>query len=99
MNLCLTQAAQALKPEMLAVIEQEATMTMVSAAKAGKEIDTLLYQVQQGREVVIIGAGGAAFKLIALPRMPQPVFGSAQGQVEIGANFDAPIPGFEEYSP
>jgi antitoxin (DNA-binding transcriptional repressor) of toxin-antitoxin stability system len=48
-------------------------MTMVSAAQAGKEIDTLLYQVQQGREVVIIGVGGAAFKLIALPRTPRPI--------------------------
>ncbi|MBP6440587.1 MAG: hypothetical protein KA259_03195 [Caldilineaceae bacterium] len=45
-------------------------MTMISAAQAGKEIDTLLYQVQQGREVVIIGVGGAAFKLSALTRAP-----------------------------
>lgn len=74
-------------------------MTTVSAAQAGKEIDTLLYQVQQGREVVIIGANGAAFKLIALPRTPQPIFGSAQGQVHIGAEFDAPVAGFEEYMP
>lgn len=74
-------------------------MTMVSAAQAGKEIDTLLYQVQQGREVVIIGVGGAAFKLIALPRTPRPIFGSAKGQVQIGADFDAPIPDFEEYMP
>jgi len=84
---------------MLTMLEQEADMTVVSAAQAGKEIDTLLYQVQQGREVVIVGVGGAAFKLIALPRTPQPIFGSAQGQVQIGADFDAPIPGFEEYVP
>ena len=99
MNLCLAQAAHTLAPEMLAVIEQEATMTMISAAQAGKEIDTLLYQVQQGREVVIIGVGGAAFKLSALTRAPQPIFGSARGQVHIGADFDAPVAGFEEYMP
>ena len=74
-------------------------MTRISAAQAVKEIDNLLNQVQQGRDVVIIGASGAAFKLIALPRAPQPHFGSAQGQVRIGADFDAPIEGFEEYMP
>ena len=67
---CLSHAVRSLAPEMLAVIEQEATMPMISAAQAGKEIDTLLYQVQQGREVVIIGVGGAAFKLSALTRAP-----------------------------
>ena len=72
-------------------------MTRVSAAQAVKDIDNLLNQVQQGRDVVIIGASGAAFKLIALPRAPQPRFGSAQGQVRIGTDFDAPIEGFEEY--
>ena len=74
-------------------------MTRVSAAEAVKEIDNLLNQVQQGRDVVIIGASGAAFKLIPLPRAPQPRFGSAQGQVRIGADFDAPIEDFEEYMP
>lgn len=74
-------------------------MTRVSPAQVGKEIDSLLNQVQQGRDVVIIGASGAAFKLIALPRAPQPRFGSAQGQVRIGADFDVPIEGFEEYIP
>ena len=74
-------------------------MTMVSAAQAVKEMDHLLDQAQQGRDIVIIGAGGAAFKLIALPRAPQPIFGSARGQVHIGADFDEPIDGFEEYIP
>lgn len=74
-------------------------MTRVSAAQAVKEIDSLFNQVQQGRDVVIIAASGAAFKLIALPRAPQPHFGSARGQVRIGADFDTPIEGFEEYMP
>ena len=74
-------------------------MTVVSTAQAVKEIDDLLNQVQLGREVVIIGAGGAAFKLVALPRPPQPIFGSARGQVYIGPDFDVPIDGFEEYAP
>lgn len=74
-------------------------MTMVSTAQAVKEMDNLLDQVQLGREVVIISAGGAAFKLIALPRAPQPLFGSARGQVHIKVDFDKPIDGFEEYMP
>lgn len=74
-------------------------MTRVSAAEAVKEIDNLLNEAQQGRDVVIIAASGAAFKLVALPRAPQPRFGSAQGQVRIGADFDAPIEGFKEYMP
>ncbi len=74
-------------------------MTRVSAAQAVKEIDNLLNQVQQGRDVVIFSASGAAFKLVALSRAPQPRFGSAQGQVRIGMDFDAPIEGFEEYMP
>jgi antitoxin (DNA-binding transcriptional repressor) of toxin-antitoxin stability system len=74
-------------------------MTTISAAQASKEMDELLYQVQQGRDVVIIGAGGTAFKLIALPRTPQPLFGSAKGQVHLKPDFDAPITGFEDYMP
>jgi antitoxin (DNA-binding transcriptional repressor) of toxin-antitoxin stability system len=74
-------------------------MTMISVAQAVKEMDTILDQVQQGREIVIMGANGATFKLIALSRAPQPIFGSARGQVRIKADFDAPIDGFEEYIP
>jgi hypothetical protein len=50
-------------------------------------------------EELMESAGGAASKLIALPRAPQPIFGSAQGQVHIGADFDEPIDGFEDYMP
>jgi antitoxin (DNA-binding transcriptional repressor) of toxin-antitoxin stability system len=71
----------------------------IPAAQAVTEMDKLLGEVAQGREVVIIGADGSAFKLVALPRTPKPVFGSAWGLVHIGPDFDEPIEGFEDYMP
>ena len=66
-------------------------MTQITAAQAVTELDKLLGRVAQGQEIVIIGSDGAAFKLVALPRMPKPVFGSARGLVHIGPDFDEPI--------
>lgn len=74
-------------------------MTQVSVAEAVKEMEALLDQAKQGQDVVIIGKGGEAFKLVALPRTPSPRFGSAKGQVRIGDDFDSPVEGFEEYMP
>jgi len=48
---------------------------------------------------VIIGSNGSAFKLLTLPQVPQPLFGSARGLVGIGPDFDEPIEGFEDYAP
>ena len=36
---------------------------------------------------------------VALPRNPQPIFGSAQGLVAIGDDFDDPIEGFGNKRP
>lgn len=74
-------------------------MIQVPAKQAVTELDKLLDQAAQGQEVVIISSDGAAFKLTALPRTPQPVFGSARGLVTIGPDFDEPIEGFEEHMP
>ena len=59
----------------------------------------LLQEVAKGEEVIIISADGSVIQLVALPRTPQPVFGSAKGQVVIEEGFDDPIEGFEEYMP
>lgn len=74
-------------------------MIQVLTAQASHELDDLLHKVAYGQEVVIISSDGSAFKLLPLPRKPQPVFGSAQGMVHIGTDFDEPIEGFEEYMP
>jgi antitoxin (DNA-binding transcriptional repressor) of toxin-antitoxin stability system len=74
-------------------------MIQVLVKEASGELDDLLDKAAHGQEIVIIGSDGSAFKLIALPRKPQPLFGSARGMVRIGPNFDEPIEGFEEYMP
>lgn len=74
-------------------------MIQIPVQQASDELDQLLNKVAHGQELVIIGSDGSAFKLLALPRAPQPIFGSAQGLVSIGPDFDEPIEGFEEYQP
>jgi antitoxin (DNA-binding transcriptional repressor) of toxin-antitoxin stability system len=74
-------------------------MTQIPVAQAVTKLDKLLREVAQGQEVVIIGADGSAFKVVALPRRPKPIYGSAQGLVHIGPDFDEPIEGFEDYMP
>lgn len=72
-------------------------MIQVPSAQAVNELEKLLGEVSQGQDVIIIANDGTAFQLVALPRIPKPMFGSARGQVEIGPDFDDPIQGFEEY--
>ncbi len=74
-------------------------MIQIPVKQAGTQLDKLLSKVARGQEVVIIGSDGSAFKLMALPRPPRPVFGSARGLVQIGPEFDEPIEGLEEYMP
>lgn len=74
-------------------------MLQIPVKQAINELDKLLNKVAHGQELVIIGSDGSAFKVMALPRIPQPIFGSARGLVYIGPNFDEPIKGFEEYLP
>lgn len=65
-------------------------MIQIPAEQAVTELDKLLDKVAQGQEIVLIGSDGSAFKLLALPRTPRPVFGSARGLVYIGPDFDEP---------
>ena len=74
-------------------------MIQISATQAVTELENLLSAVAQGEKVVIIGADGAAFQLLALPRRPKPIFGSARGLVHMDPEFDEPIKGFEDYVP
>jgi len=74
-------------------------MIQIPVKQASNELDKLLNKVAHGQELVIIGSDGSAFKLLALPRIPQPIFGSARSLVYIGPDFDEPIEGFEEYMP
>lgn len=72
-------------------------MLQIPVKQASNELDKLLNKVAHGQELVIIGSDGSAYKLLALPRIPKPFFGSARGLVSIASDFDEPIEGFEEY--
>lgn len=72
-------------------------MLQIPVKQAASTLDKLLKEVAQGQDVVIINTDGSAFKLTALPRIPEPLFGSAKGQVVIGPDFDKPVEGFEKY--
>jgi antitoxin (DNA-binding transcriptional repressor) of toxin-antitoxin stability system len=74
-------------------------MLQIPVKQASAELDQLLDKAGHGQELVIIAADGFAFKVMPLPRIPQPIFGSARGLVEIGPDFDDPIEGFEAYMP
>ena len=74
-------------------------MMQVPVTQAVTQLNKLLHEAAQGQEVIIIGTDGVAFKLVALPHAPKPVFGSAKGLVSIGPDFDEPIKGFAEYIP
>ena len=74
-------------------------MIQIPVKQASNELDKLLNKVAHGQELVIIGSDGSAFKLLALPRIPKPIFGSARNLVYMGPDFDEPIEGFEEYMP
>jgi antitoxin (DNA-binding transcriptional repressor) of toxin-antitoxin stability system len=69
-------------------------MLQVMVKEASNKLDNLLEQVAHGEEIVIVRADGSAFKLLPLPRKPQPLFGSARGLVHIGPDFDEPVKGF-----
>ncbi|MCP5097053.1 MAG: prevent-host-death protein [Chloroflexi bacterium] len=72
-------------------------MIQIPAKQAIADLEKLLNEVANGQEIVIVNSDGSAVKLIAMPRIPQPIFGSARGLVSIGSDFDEPIEGFEEY--
>lgn len=74
-------------------------MIQIPVKQAGNELEQILNKVAKGQELVIIGSDGMVFKLLALPHIPQPIFGSARGFVSIGPDFDDPIEGFEAYMP
>lgn len=50
-------------------------MIQIPVKQASNELDKRLNQVAQGQELIIISSDGLTFKLLALPRIPQPIFG------------------------
>jgi prevent-host-death family protein len=65
----------------------------VNIHQAKTHFSKLVDRVLQGEEVVIAKAGRPVARLVPLaPRVPRRTPGSARGQVEMGADFDEPLP-------
>jgi len=70
----------------------------VNMHEAKTQLSKLVSQVQEGEEVLIARAGKPVARLTRVERKVEPRrFGTAKGKVRIGKDFDAPVPGFEEF--
>jgi prevent-host-death family protein len=68
-------------------------MATVNIHEAKTHFSKLVDRVLQGEEVVIAKAGRPVARLVRLaPRVPHRTPGSARGQVEVGPDFDEPLP-------
>ena len=66
---------------------------------AKTRLSELVAAAEGGEEVVIARDGTPAVRLVAIGAEHPPVrLGSLAGQIEIGDDFDAPLPGFEPYT-
>lgn len=69
-----------------------------SLTEAQKNLPELVDEALNGEDVVIKRDDQAAVKLTAVMKSGRREFGSAKGLIEIGADFDDPLPEFEPYS-
>ena len=68
-------------------------MTTVNIHEAKTHFSKLVDRVLQGEEVVIAKAGRPVARLVPLPpRVPRRTPGSARRLIEIGPDFDEPLP-------
>ena len=68
-------------------------MTRVNLSEAGIEFADLLARVRSGEEIVLAEDGVPVARLVPVPASPlrrQP--GSARGLIEVGDDFDDPLP-------
>lgn len=65
---------------------------------AKTRLSELVAAAERGEDIVIARGGTPAVRLVALGVHHPPVrLGVLAGQIEIGEDFDAPLPGFEPY--
>jgi prevent-host-death family protein len=68
-------------------------MAAMNIHEAKTNFSRLIDRVLQGEEVIIAKAGRPVARLVPLPpKTPRRTPGSARGLVEIGPEFDAPLP-------
>jgi antitoxin (DNA-binding transcriptional repressor) of toxin-antitoxin stability system len=75
-------------------------MPTISLHAAEKQLRRLIDEADQGKKVVITRGDGASFQLVPLSKSkPRPTFGSAQGEIWMSEDFNAPLDDFEDYMP
>lgn len=71
----------------------------VNVHEAKTRLSELLAVAEAGEEVVIARNGAPAARLVAIKTKQPPFpFGELAGQIEIGPDFDDPLPDFAPYS-
>ena len=69
------------------------TVKIVNVHEAKTQLSQLLQRISMGEEVVIARAGKPVARLVPIAAKPmRRVAGSAQGQVWMASDFDAPLP-------
>jgi antitoxin (DNA-binding transcriptional repressor) of toxin-antitoxin stability system len=75
-------------------------MRKISVHDAEKQLRRLIEAAEHGEDVVITRGDGASFQLVPLSKStPRPTFGSAEGEIWMSDDFDAPLDDFEDYMP
>lgn len=74
-------------------------MTVVNIYDAKAKLSALIAEAQAGGDVVIARAGQPAVRLVPIGRDAQTgrTPGALKGKIWISPDFDAPVPGFEEF--
>jgi prevent-host-death family protein len=71
----------------------------VNMHDAKSRLSELVAAAESGEEVIIARGGTPAVRLVAIDVMYAPVrLGALAGQIEIGEDFDDPLPEFEPYT-
>lgn len=70
----------------------------VAIGEAKTNLSKLVERAESGEEVVIRRGAKPVVKIVRYTEPDQShLFGSLEGQIRIGEDFDDPIPGFEPY--
>ena len=73
-------------------------MHKFTITEAQEKLPDLVDEALKGEDVIIKKDSLTGVRLTVLSNSGKPHFGSAQGLIEIAADFDAPLPDFEAYS-
>jgi prevent-host-death family protein len=78
---------------------EDESMHRVDVEEAKASLDKLLAEALRGEDVVLTKDDQPIARLVGLAETRRrPQFGSAQGAIRIGANFDEPLADFDEYT-